>query len=468
VAEIFIATPVYRGARTLRESLRSIVEQTFTDYRCLISVDPGDDDSASVCREMVGDDPRFEIVEQDQRLGWPGNFNWLIGRCDAQWFVYWQQDDLCSTRYLEVLRAALAADPAASVAYTDVQWFGDRIDRHFVPSFDGPPVARVLQVLEDVSYVPLRGLIRADALPPEGIVLTPDLGAQSEFVFLARLAAAGAFVRVDGALCFKRGDADSAGRLLHRADEDAKRREWANMGARILGVALEHAPAGGDGTLLALVLDRLAIARPGRGYWVEPAQDIDLVRETALRVAATAGLDLGDDRWLPGNATGLERPVHPLVHEALVAERGRAGVLAGLAGGIRRGDAGDLAPHLGWGWHAPEPWGAWTRGTTASLELGGAWPGGELVLHGHFLPRAEPVRFGWSCRGTGVQWLDVTGGRVDLNIPVPLDAPRLVLHLPDSTSPAALHVAPDGRTLGVGLECVELLPSADGMDYKGT
>ena len=457
MAEVFIATPVYRGEATIRETLASMLEQTFTDYRCLISVDPGGDNSASVCRDVVGNDPRFEIVEQERRLGWPGNFNWLVTRCDAPYFVYWQQDDLCSTRYLEVLRAAMLANPAASVAYTDVQWFGDLIDRASVPSFDGPPLARVLQVLHEISYIPLRGLIRADALPESGIEQTPDRAAQSEFVFLARLAAAGAFVRVDGALYFKRGDATSAGRQLQQADHDARRREWANMGARIFAVALEHTPAGADGRVLALVLDRLAIARPGRGYWADPGLTTDFVRETALRVAEVAGLDLGAPRWVPGSPTGLERDVHPLVFDALAAERARASVLAVPPLGIRRGEAGELDVHLGWGWHAPESWGTWTRDRTASLELGANWPGGSVVLCGRLLPRPDPIRVGWSIGERETTWLEIAGEVLDVSVEVPSGTSRIVMHLPDTTSPAALHLSTDPRPLGIGLASIEFL-----------
>ena len=45
---IFIAMPVFRGAEVAAETLRSIREQTFTDYHVVMSVDGSDDPTIEV------------------------------------------------------------------------------------------------------------------------------------------------------------------------------------------------------------------------------------------------------------------------------------------------------------------------------------------------------------------------------------------------------------------------------------
>ena len=71
--------PVWRGAEFLPATLRSIREQTYDGFKVRISIEPGDAASVEACRSVAGD-PRFEVVVQPERLGWPGNFNWLVER----------------------------------------------------------------------------------------------------------------------------------------------------------------------------------------------------------------------------------------------------------------------------------------------------------------------------------------------------------------------------------------------------
>jgi hypothetical protein len=48
-------------------------------------------------------DPRFAMHVQSRQLGWAGNLNWLMDRCDGDFFCFWQQDDLAATSYLSRL-----------------------------------------------------------------------------------------------------------------------------------------------------------------------------------------------------------------------------------------------------------------------------------------------------------------------------------------------------------------------------
>jgi glycosyltransferase involved in cell wall biosynthesis len=445
--DICVFMPVYRGADVVAETVRAIREQTYVGFRVLVSVDGHDAASLDACRAAVAGDARFAFVLQPEPLGWPGNFNWLVERCDLPFLIYWQQDDLASTGYLAALRSALLADETAAVAYTDVQWFGAKTDRDELPSIAGPPLARVLEQLEGLSYVPLRGLIRTAMLPPApAISPSRDRSAQQEFLFLARLASAGGFVRVDDGLYFKRAHADAETNRMYDQPEHRRRRESARLGAGVLALLREHAPAGTDGVLLAVVLDRLGVFRPGRRFFAEPDGTPAGVRDLALLLADEAGIDLGDARWALDRETGMERAIHPWVRDVLAAERTRAAQL--------RWPAPPLAAHLGWGWHEPEPWGAWTQGEHASVELGD-WCGGTVRFEGRaFAPRG-PVRIGWSLDGDhAVHSSFSADDAVVLEADVPAGAPRLQLHLPDAVSPVEAHLSGDPRRLSFGLERV--------------
>ena len=171
--DVFVAIPVWQGAELLPEMLRSLRAQTHGDFRALLSVDGDDAASSAVCRAIVGDDSRFELVEQPTHLGWPGNFNWLVEHCDRPFFCYWQQDDLASTGYLEAMRAGLLATPGAAVAFTDVQWFGTAYGRDEARSISGTAIERVLEQMEWWSPIPLRGMTRTSCLPVGAPAIAP-------------------------------------------------------------------------------------------------------------------------------------------------------------------------------------------------------------------------------------------------------------------------------------------------------
>lgn len=171
---VFIGVPVYQGEEFIVETLRSIQRQEHQDFEVCISIDGDDRGSAELCRPFLGD-PRFELHVQPRRLGWAGNLNWLLSRCDGDFFCFWQQDDLAATSFLRLLVSHATHHPEATCVFSDVQWFGTRIDRVESPSLNGFSLDRVLQQVEAGHYTPFFGLVRADALASVGpIRLTPE------------------------------------------------------------------------------------------------------------------------------------------------------------------------------------------------------------------------------------------------------------------------------------------------------
>ena len=269
---VFIAMPVYRGGEVIEETIRSILDQEFEDFHLVMSVDGEDDPTVEICRKYASD-PRIDVVVQPTRLGWPGNFNWLVENCDREFFCYWQQDDLATTGYLAALRRELMARPDASIAHTDVQWFGASFDRTSTPSIEGDPLSRIMQHIEAIRYEPLRGLMRGSMLPRnEAIPVTADESCQEEFVFLTNMAAAGAFVRTDQAMYFKRLHAGNVFKRWFGFPEWRRRRGWLSMGSGMYHVARQNAPVPDWPTVLAQVADRLAVFRIGRGHFYLPPQ----------------------------------------------------------------------------------------------------------------------------------------------------------------------------------------------------
>jgi glycosyltransferase involved in cell wall biosynthesis len=460
-AGVFIAMPVYRGTEVIEETLRSILAQTHDDFHLVMSVDGADDPTIEICRKYEND-PRIDVVVQETHLGWPGNFNWLVDNCDREFFCYWQQDDLASTGYLDSLQRELLARPDASIAYTDVQWFGGRFDREGTPSIEGDPLSRVMQHIEAIRYQPLRGLMRKTMLPQgvAAIPVTEDESCQEEFVFLAHMAAAGTFIRVDSAMYFKRLHGTNAFVRWWAFPDWRRRRGWISMGAGMYRVARAVAPPELRPRLLGLVLDRLAIHRPGRDFFYLPSQSPTELSRFVRDFVAYREIAVDDLR--PADPSdGLGRPIHLAVLRALGCEEARAQTRSDLQLRFKQGrsltvelNEEDGEALLGFGWSTIEPWGVWSDGGEATIRIpappGSSW---KATIQGRVHAPDSSARVSYRQDQLPINYLECQG---DDPLVIALDsdptARNLIrLGLPDARAPKRDSLSEDSRMLGIGL-----------------
>jgi GT2 family glycosyltransferase len=172
----------------------------------LISVDHSSDDTAGVCRRFLGDS-RFSLVEQDSRLGWVDNCNWLLSRVETPYSFILPHDDLIEQGYLERLLEVAKSHPQAAVVYCDIESFGHRQHHRIVQqSIRGAWFTRVrTYLLEHDNAVAWRGLMRLDALKAAGSMAhndAEDFAADTAWLF--KLVKQGEFIRIPESLYKKR------------------------------------------------------------------------------------------------------------------------------------------------------------------------------------------------------------------------------------------------------------------------
>ena len=370
---ILIGVPAFCGSRFIRDTLESIKQQDYGDFRVLISVDGYDTETAAGCESFLSDS-RFSLVMQNRRLGWAGNLNWLMSRQDYDFFCFWQQDDFTTSNYISELLKAAMAGPSAVCCFTDIQWVGLRHHLTTTPSVTGTSLDRALSVFETMNGVPFRGLIRKSAIERVGpIRLTEFESAFEEFVWVARLAREGNLHRVQGPIYYKRAHPDSTHDKWHAKDNAWKRAVWLEFGVGMLETILPVVPESEHVAMLALVLDRLCIPRGGRFLFFNPAFSVmpfavDFLDKVLRRFSSQQ------------IASAISRPGR----NAIISGRIGSGLLT-LAidwpqlrnattedGPLTfRFAAGELGTNfLLSGWSSPEDWGTWSDGPSAALHLG--------------------------------------------------------------------------------------------------
>ncbi|HEX2115785.1 MAG TPA: glycosyltransferase family 2 protein [Alphaproteobacteria bacterium] len=129
MARLTIGMPVYNNAQTLRAALESLLAQTFTDLRIVISDDASTDNTADIAEQYAAKDSRVTVVRQPQNLGYSGNFGFLLSHAETPYFMWAAGDDRWGPDYAAANVAALDADPslAASISRAEFMRGGERL-----------------------------------------------------------------------------------------------------------------------------------------------------------------------------------------------------------------------------------------------------------------------------------------------------------------------------------------------------
>jgi glycosyltransferase involved in cell wall biosynthesis len=131
---------VWNGEKLIRDSIDSIVSQTFTDLE-LIIVDDGSTDGTSAVIESYGD-PRIRLLRRPHQ-GIVSSANFGISQARGKYIARLDADDLSLPERLEYQVAAICRKPETVLCYTDIEVFGNVFGLGRLPWFptDGGLIA---------------------------------------------------------------------------------------------------------------------------------------------------------------------------------------------------------------------------------------------------------------------------------------------------------------------------------------
>ena len=225
VPKVSIGLPIYNAEQHLDACVRSLLDQTLTDFELILSDNASRDGTADLAARWADADDRIRFYQHPENKGAAFNFNFVADKSRAPLFKWVAHDDLYAPTYLEKCVEALDRDPKAAMAFARRRFLtpdgrllprivGDAIGWHDpLPSYDGMTYGRLLRLWQKGgrAFPPLFfGVIRRPMLEH-----TARLGAfhPADIVFVPELRLQGHFIEIPEDLLFFRLHGDTPDRL---------------------------------------------------------------------------------------------------------------------------------------------------------------------------------------------------------------------------------------------------------------
>lgn len=99
--KVSVVMSVYNGSRYLRQSIESILNQTFTDLEFVIVNDGSTDDSREILAEYANLDRRIVIVDNEENIGLTKSLNKGLAKARGEYIARQDADDVSLLNRLE-------------------------------------------------------------------------------------------------------------------------------------------------------------------------------------------------------------------------------------------------------------------------------------------------------------------------------------------------------------------------------
>lgn len=119
VPKITVILPVYNGIDYLKESVESVLAQSFTDFEFLILDDCSTDGSWDYLCTIK--DPRVQLFQNEKNRGLFYNLNFLSKKSDAPLVKLWSQDDYMTPAALDEVVKVYDKNPELGFIYSAVK-----------------------------------------------------------------------------------------------------------------------------------------------------------------------------------------------------------------------------------------------------------------------------------------------------------------------------------------------------------
>ncbi len=222
---VTIGLPAYNRERLLKQSLDSLLAQTYTNFTLVISDNASTDATPEICMEYARRDSRIKYHRNAVNIGNPRNFNRVFELTTTPYLKWSTTDDLWEPTFVERAVEVMERDPSIALCYPKT-FIIDADGQNPQPFEDGlhlmqvDPAERFLNLLKNIKLAHQHlGLIRMSCLRRTHLLGTH---VASDLNLLAEIALYGKYYELPERLFYRRFHSTSGSWKRADAQHQAK------------------------------------------------------------------------------------------------------------------------------------------------------------------------------------------------------------------------------------------------------
>ncbi|MGB4661068.1 MAG: glycosyltransferase family 2 protein, partial [Mobilitalea sp.] len=133
--EVIILMATYNGEKYIEGQLKSIINQSFTDWKLIIRDDCSYDCTVDIIKKYVFLDERISLIEGKENLGQAANFSFLLGEVlNKNYVMFCDQDDIWTENKVEIsidVMKSLENEKGTEepiLVYTDLRYVNNNLE----------------------------------------------------------------------------------------------------------------------------------------------------------------------------------------------------------------------------------------------------------------------------------------------------------------------------------------------------
>ncbi|HSU05701.1 MAG TPA: glycosyltransferase family 2 protein [Acetobacteraceae bacterium] len=207
---VSVLMTTYNGARTIGDSIASVLAQSFRDFELVVVDDCSSDNTPAILAGIS--DPRVRVLRPDRNLGVVGARNFGFTACRGDYLAAHDHDDLSRPERFAQQVALLDSTPGVVLAATEVTLESDGRLSRSGHAADGSALAMRWLLLVDNPLTWSSVMMRTDAVRRSGAFVRPDYELSDDFDLYHRLLSTGDIVRLPAQLTVYRWHATNTAR----------------------------------------------------------------------------------------------------------------------------------------------------------------------------------------------------------------------------------------------------------------
>lgn len=128
--KISIITASYNYQDYIKETIESVMAQTYPNWEMIVVDDGSKDNSVEVIKQYCQRDSRIKLFQHEGGVnkGLCKTVQLGIEKSDSEWLVFLESDDLITPDYLEEKVKVIKENPDIEFIFNDIETFGERAE----------------------------------------------------------------------------------------------------------------------------------------------------------------------------------------------------------------------------------------------------------------------------------------------------------------------------------------------------